>query len=252
MEPDHRSARARSFGAIAGDYDRYRPGPPEEAVEWVLDGAAGLVVEVGAGTGGLTAQLARRATAVIAVEPDHRMHALLSGHATGAVVVTGRAEELPFASGSADAVLGASMWHWVDPARGPAEVARVLRPGGIFGLLWTGADRSVDWVADLFAVAGSGPSDEERRRRRHEVALPAGIPFAEPETHLFSGRLSVSGDELVGLMCTYSRFIVLTPEARAQLRRAIAEAVAGHPALEGSDRVELPLRCVCWRTRRLG
>ncbi len=196
MEPDHRSVRARSFGSIAVDYDRSRPGPPEEAVEWALDGVGGLVVELGAGTGGLTTQLAARSEAVIAVEPDPRMHAVLAAHATRASVLTGRAEELPLSSGSADAVLGASMWHWVDPERGPAEVARVLRPGGVFGLVWTGADRSVGWVADLWAVVGSGLSDEERRRRRHEVVLAPGAPFAEPETQLVSGRLSVSGDEL--------------------------------------------------------
>jgi ubiquinone/menaquinone biosynthesis C-methylase UbiE len=51
-------------------------------------------------------------------------------------VVEGRAEQLPFADGSFDAVLATFVWCSVaDPARAFAEARRVLRPGGRLYLL---------------------------------------------------------------------------------------------------------------------
>ncbi len=244
--------RALSFGAVAEDYHRYRPGPPAEAVEWVLAGRRGLVVELGAGTGGLTARLVSRTGDVVAVEPDRRMHAVLASRVEGARVVTGRAEELPLVAGCADAVVGSSMWHWVDEALGPVEVARVLRPGGVLGLLWSGPDRTVDWVAGLQAVAGtpSTPAEEERRRRRRHVRLAPDAPFESPETRVVGWTLDVTCDELVGLLCTYSRFIVLPEGDRRRRRDQLAAAVAAHPLLAGRAEVELPMRCACWRAVR--
>ena len=52
-----KDARARSFGAVAETYDRGRPGWPAEAIEWVLGAAPLEVLDLGAGTGKLTAAL---------------------------------------------------------------------------------------------------------------------------------------------------------------------------------------------------
>jgi ubiquinone/menaquinone biosynthesis C-methylase UbiE len=148
----------RSFGSIADRYDRFRPGPPDEAVQRAVPVGALDVLELGAGTGGLTRRLVRRHPHVRAVEPDGRMRAILLERAPEAEVVAGSAEEIPAEDSSFDAVVGASMWHWVDEARALPEVARVLRAGGSFSLLWNGVDRSVDWVRSLWAGgAGARP-----------------------------------------------------------------------------------------------
>ena len=57
MALDERATRAMSFGAIAEDYDRFRPGPPAEAVGWILPRQCESIVDIGAGTGALTRQL---------------------------------------------------------------------------------------------------------------------------------------------------------------------------------------------------
>ena len=36
LTPEQKAKRAASFGDAAAHYERYRPGPPVEAVEWVL------------------------------------------------------------------------------------------------------------------------------------------------------------------------------------------------------------------------
>ena len=70
------AARALSFGAVADTYDRYRPAPPGEAVDWVLPTNAVDVLDLGAGTGAVTRLLRERVPGkVVAAEPDARMRA---------------------------------------------------------------------------------------------------------------------------------------------------------------------------------
>jgi SAM-dependent methyltransferase len=248
---DHR-ARALSFGAIAEDYDRFRPGPPVAAVEWMLPRRCDAAVDIGAGTGALTRLLVEKVGRVVAVEPDRRMAGVLTSRVPGAGVVVGRAEQLPLGAGSVDAVVGSSMWHWVDEERAASEAARVLRPGGVLGLLWSGPDRAQPWVAELLGRSALevGAPDERPARHHHEVHLPADAPFSEPVSHTVPWSLAVTAKYLVELACTYSRFIVLPEPDKARLREGLTDLAAGHPALAGGEEIDLPMRCICWRAVR--
>ena len=165
-----------SFGEVADEYNRLRSGPSDEALDWLIPGDATDVLEIGAGTGILTRLLADRSERLTAVEPDERMRAVLSAYDARIEVRAGRAEEIPAASSSVDLVIAQSAWHWVDETRAIPEVARVLRPSGRLSLVWTGPDRSVDWVRSLWA-GGIIFSPEEmsqedsRRKRRHLVSV---------------------------------------------------------------------------------
>lgn len=79
-----------SFGAIAVDYDRLRPAPPDAAVDWLLPDRCQVAVDLAAGTGLLSRALAGRVAQVIAVEPDHRMAAVLRARSPQIRVVEGR------------------------------------------------------------------------------------------------------------------------------------------------------------------
>src|SRR3974390_3601872 len=94
---------SRSFGAVADEYDRLRPGPSQEALDWLLPDGATPVLELGAGTGILTRLLAERVPRGGAVEPDDRMRAVLSARATGVEGLAGRAEQIPADDDSVDA-----------------------------------------------------------------------------------------------------------------------------------------------------
>ena len=60
--------RAASFGAVAEDYERGRPGYPDRVVEVAGLPPDAYVLDLAAGTGKLTRLLARRFTRVVAVE----------------------------------------------------------------------------------------------------------------------------------------------------------------------------------------
>jgi ubiquinone/menaquinone biosynthesis C-methylase UbiE len=69
-----------------------------------------------------------------------------------------RAESLPFSGASFDSLYSSCVWkHWPDSARGTAECARVLRPGG--AIVFIEIDRSSskeDWLR--FASSGDVPT----------------------------------------------------------------------------------------------
>jgi SAM-dependent methyltransferase len=249
-----RSERAMSFGAIADDYDRFRPGPPIEAAQWMLGSRRGPVLDLAAGTGGLTRPLTALVATVYAAEPDARMRAVLAQRTPGAILLAAKGEALPFASGALDAVLVSSAWHWMDPATALPEMARVLRPGGVFGLLWNGPDRRVPWVSELLANRRGidrALRDGRRRPRWMGPDLAPELPFGPPETHLVRWSRRATPEDLAGLAGTYSSVIAFGRE-RPPLRERAAAVAARRPDLFTDGSVELPFGCRCWRTVRTG
>jgi SAM-dependent methyltransferase len=245
-----------SFGAIADDYDRLRPTAPREAIDWLLPERREVVVDLGAGTGLLTRAVAGNAGHVIAVEPDERMRAVLAARSPGVEVLAGRGEQIPLPDASADVVLVSSAWHWLDPGLAVPEIARILRDGARLGVIWTGRDRSVEWIRLLewFREPGELPGASRPDRDRDQagdrvVRLPAGAPFANIETATFQFTRSMAVSDVIDVLATHSRVITAGAEARAAgLARAEAALRARFP---GADEMQVPMRSRGWRADRV-
>lgn len=70
----HEQVLSLSFGAAAAAYAEHRPDYAQAVVRWVSESAPGVrVLDLGAGTGKLTASLLALGTDVIAVEPHRAM-----------------------------------------------------------------------------------------------------------------------------------------------------------------------------------
>ena len=240
--------RASSFGSVAEAYDRFRPGPPLSAVDWILDVPRGSAADLGAGTGALTRQMACRVDTVFALEPDPRMLEVLTRRSPEVSAVRCTAEQLPMGPGTLDAAMVSSAWHWMDPGATIAELGRVLRPGGVFGVIWNGADRSVDWVTGLLGDPGPFPPvTGSGRRAVISSNCPPGSPFVDLDSCVIHWSLPLDREQLVGLAGTYSSMITMPPGQRdAELSRI--RPAAADVAADGS--VELPMSCRCWRAVR--
>lgn len=252
--------RATSFGAAAGDYDRYRVGPPAEVVDRVLPAAMGSVLDLGAGTGAMTRRLVGRAARVYAVDPDPRMTELLARSCPGVDVREGTAEQIPLPPACVDAVVVASAWHWVNPDTAIPEVARVLRPGGTLCIVWNRRDRTVPWVADLEAlrldITGGDDFVEERIRHYLETPwLPAEAPFRNVRVQSQPWTAAMTKEELARLLTTFHAYISAPAERKPEMLRKLAAHVEGDERIVAVDEgggalVRVPMVCHAWRATR--
>jgi SAM-dependent methyltransferase len=95
--------------------------------------SSGPVLDVGCGTGALTAWLAQRVggAAVTAIDPSDPFAATCRERVPGADVRVGSAEQLPFRDGTFQAALAQLVLSFVaDAPRAAAEMRRVVRSGG--------------------------------------------------------------------------------------------------------------------------
>ncbi|OBH21389.1 class I SAM-dependent methyltransferase [Mycobacterium sp. E3247] len=248
-----RQQRAMSFGSIADDYDGFRPRPPEEAVDWLVPPRCAVAVDLGAGTGLFTRALISRAATVIAVEPDARMRAVLTERSPEVRAVEGTGESIPLPDASVDAVFVSSAWHWMDPQRAVPEIGRVLRDHGRFGLIWTSRDREVDWVRNLDLLPGEETPEAEspdRFRRRHEnVVLPDPQIFHNVSRETFTFVRTMTIDDVVSMVGTYSRVIIASPDERAA-RLANARAALNERFFD-AEAIDVPMKSRCWRADRI-
>ena len=272
LTPEQRAERAASFGDAASHYERYRPGPPVEAVEWILpaggSGPVGRVVDLGAGTGALSRLLVGRADEVVAVEPDDRMRAVLTESLPGVRAVAGRGESIPLPDASADAVLASSSWHWMDPVPTLLEVGRVLVPGGTLAALWSGPDPDSGLIAQASALLSGGGGEaagidgqsqaelsaalNDRSTLVQALEIPPGVPFDQPEQTAITWEVALDADELIGLLGTFSWVILMEDDARARLLETARRALRDMLGVSGDVTVDMPYRADVWKARRHG
>ena len=179
--------RARAFGAEAEAYELGRPGYPRAAIEFCIGERPQRVLDLGAGTGKLTAELLALGHEVVAVEPLEPMRARIPAEAEA---LDGSAESIPLEDASVDAVAVGQAFHWFDQAAALAEIVRVLRPGGSLGLLWNLLDDDVPWVAavadafdaeDRASLAGElDAAVRGRRGARRPDRRPRSGTFTRP------------------------------------------------------------------------
>ncbi|GAA2714563.1 class I SAM-dependent methyltransferase [Micromonospora olivasterospora] len=240
--------QALSFGAAAADYDRFRPRYPEAAVRWALDGldAPVRVVDLGAGTGILSRALLALGHEVVPVEPDPGMRAQLAAATPGVTALAGSAESVPLPDGAADAVLVGQAYHWFDREPTHREIARVLRPGGVFAPIWNTRDERVAWVAELSRIAHLDDNAGDVTERYGEF----GPAFEAAELGEFGHATVLTPDEVVGMLHTRSYWLTASRQEQDRIDRELWDLFATQPDVAGRATVELPYRTVVFRARR--
>jgi SAM-dependent methyltransferase len=256
VEPDERVRHGSSFGAAAAAYAEHRPDYAEAAVRWALEPAPGVprVLDLGAGTGKLTATLIALGADVTAVEPDPAMLAELRRLLPGVRALPGSAEAIPLPDASVDAVLAAQALHWFDMAVAGPEISRVLVPGGILAGLWNVDDDRVDWVAGLAQVSEGSASVtltewHTQASDAHLAQLDLPGRFDPPERAEFPHEQRRSADSLLATIATHSQLLVMDDPERARRLSRVRDYLEGRPETASGEFI-LPMVTGVLRSRR--
>jgi len=204
--PDGASAHGRLsgpayHGEFAARYGQLRPRPPEDLFALLLSlGPAippDLVVDLGAGTGMSTAPWSGRAQRVVGIDinPDMLGAAV---HAPGIKYVRANALRTGLADGCADIVTCAQSFHWLDAGPAIAEIARILRPGGLFAAYDYDWPPLIDWQVDaaLLRVIEAARVDPSRPEKAQHVQnlLQSGRFRVVREVFLHARQAAPGGD----------------------------------------------------------
>jgi ubiquinone/menaquinone biosynthesis C-methylase UbiE len=153
-EPAHLFANVDRFNNFAETYDDYRPRMPVVLPEILKQLAQvvspALVVDVGCGTGLSTRPWAQHAQAVIGVEPNDDMRQMAVDRTTTPNISyrAGFSTQIDLPDDSADIVTISQAFHWMEPAPTLAEMARILRPGGVFAAYDCDWPPVIHWEAE--------------------------------------------------------------------------------------------------------
>jgi SAM-dependent methyltransferase len=259
-ERESRERHGSAFGAAAATYAEHRPDYADAAIGWALEPVRLReplrVVDVGAGTGKLTAALARLGAEVTAVEPDPRMLAQLRVELPSVHSVPGSAEQIPLPDGSVDAVVAGQAMHWFDLGRAMPEIARVLVPGGIVAALWNMDDDRVGWVAGLAQIRNRegdatvlGWRRSAGRASQERLAAAAPGLFGPVEAREFENGQTRTVDSLLATVTTHSDLLAMDEPQRAAMLARMRDFLHSQPETSAGEFV-MPLVTVVLRTQR--
>lgn len=167
-------ASQERFSGFADLYDANRPAPPPELGPLLAAYASNerpLVADLGSGTGLSTRWAAGWAASVTGVEPNDDMRAVAGATPVpGVSYVAGVAQRTGLPDSSIDVVTVVQAMHWMDPDPTLAEIARILRPGGVLAVI------DADWPpVSGVARAEAAWSTLHRRIRVFEARIAAGL-----------------------------------------------------------------------------
>lgn len=231
---------ALSFGSVVDAYERGRPGYPLDAVRWLTGNDPLSILELGAGTGKLTAALVELGHDVHATDPDPAMLDRLAQNVPVARISQTSAEDIPAADASYDLVIAGQSYHWFDKDEALPEIARVLKRGGSLSLVWNVRDERIPWVKRLGRILGdpghtNGPDD----------ALESSPYFGPVESEKFKQWQVVDSESIRDLVLSRSTVATLQPEER---EAKIREVLAFYDDYgRGMDGMQLPYVVECYR-----
>lgn len=240
----HRTAGGGAFIRHSDVYHDVRPGYPPQILE--LARPFHRILDVGAGTGKLTAALAKAGHRVHALDPSMDMLRVLRTNHPEIACWQATAEATAAATACVDLITCAQTWHWVDVDRAAGEFDRVLRPDGAVLLAWNNLDTSVAWVHRLSRIMHAG--DVLRPGFTPELAAPWRI---DTEVRTTWRQLLTPG-QLIELAHTRSYWLRSTAKIRERVDTNLNWYLFEHLGFTADSEIALPYRSDGFLLRRAG
>lgn len=246
---------ARGYAANAGGYAAGRPDYPVALDRWLREqaglGVGKVVIDLGAGTGKFVSRVLATGATVIAVEPVAEMRERLVADFAGIDARIGMADAMPIDDASVDAVVCAQSFHWFSTKAAMAEIARVLKPGGVLALIWNVRDESTAWVKRLTGIITPYEGDAPRHYKGEWRRVFPAAGFGPLEESAFPHEHVGPPERVIVERFMSVSFIASQPAAtRAYIEAQLRDLIASEPTLAGHESVVFPYRTVAFRCVR--
>jgi SAM-dependent methyltransferase len=148
-------------------------------------------------------------------------------------------------------VVCAQSFHWFATSAALAEMRRVLKPGGMLGLIWNVRDQSVDWVAQLTTLIAPYEGDAPRYDHGEWRKVFPAEGFSPLQERRFAhGHTGPAERVIVDRTASISFIAALEPAERARLLDRVRALIAGTPSLAGCDEVTFPYVTMAYHSER--
>jgi len=228
-----------SVGFTDGElYDSARPDYPEVALDYFVDklslDSSTSAIDLGAGTGIFSRQIAPRVGSLIAIEPSASMRATFRRNLPHVPLASGSDVSIPLPTGSTDVVFVAQAFHWFTLPDALHEIARVLKSDGHLALIWNERDESVEWVHDVSQAMRWDAMQPYPVGKDFTAELASG-PFVDIERRMFRHVQTLDHDSLLRRVSSTSYIVAMETAERDRLMESVREVVDQLPT-----RIELP------------
>lgn len=246
---------AGGFSSAAGIRAQVRPSYARGAIGEVkaLCGRGATVVDLAAGTGILTGQLARSGLTPVAVDPLPAMLAHLRSTLPAVPAALGVADALPLRSESAHGCTVGQALHWFDAPSSLDEVARVLTDDAPLMVLFNAPDESLGWVREIDDVAeqltGGRPWVDRRAGSWPTVIAETGL-FSDVAELSFANAVPTTSAGVLDRLRSTSSVAALAAADREALLEEARRAMGKHPELIGTFDYPHRTRLMVARRRR--
>lgn len=160
------------FAGKAVDYAKYRPSYSVEVIDRILQGLGNPVdlraVDIGAGTGIASRQLADRGVQVIAVEPDLGMIEAAAPHPQ-VKFQAAPAEVTQLPDSIADLVTTFQAFHWFKFGASLREFQRLLKPSGRLAIVWYAWDAADPFTKRYMDLMSNASAQHSRQTSRQSL-----------------------------------------------------------------------------------
>lgn len=227
LHSDH--GRARTYGAVAEEYERYRPALADELIADIVRLKPGRVLDVGCGTGRVAIALGGHGIPVLGVEVDERMAEV--ARARGVDVEVSPFETWDDDDRRFDLVVCGDAWHWLDPAGAVTMAARVLSDAGTLVRFWNVHELDDELYAatvkvyETYAPGVRAPGFRYVEDKNAADAVADSDAFLGVTTKTYRWELSRTGEDWVNMATTLSMHRSLEPDRLDALRSSLRETI---------------------------
>lgn len=221
-----------TFDTVAGNYEKYRPGYPDELYREIFDNikinSESDVLEIGPGGGQATLPILKTGCSLTAIEYGEHFSSMCREkfkEYPGFSVITGKFEDTGLEVEKYSLIFSASAFHWIPEEIGYSKVFSLLKSGGVFARFANhpyrdkGRSELSSEIQKLYSVyMGSphAPEEYSAEDARQIAETAAKYGFTDIKYRLYHRTRTFSANEYTTLLGTYSDHIALGKKVQAE------------------------------------